>query len=230
MKVVALSDVHGTFSIYNHVAKNAYNADYLFLIGDMVDFGNPDIASKKYTHYILEMTKQWDDYFSFIAEASKNYKKLIYVEGNHHIGVTENVFTNVSSNIIRLENEYIELEDKLIYGTGWSYCSNERIAKAWDYMTTSLESDFYLWNQSTELPQVDMNVDVILSHCPPLNMLDENGLGSPGFAHWVKLKNEHKEKDVTIFSGHLHLDGGKTLKKENVTLYNVAQRVKVINL
>lgn len=131
-RIAYASDLHLEF--FNMEILNPDNADVLILAGDVCvarDFQYLHLDNTR--KQILAKQESAMGYHEFFASASKNFKKVIYVMGNHEhyngdIEVTRRVLEDelkIYPNIQLIEDEFVELDDVVIVGgTLWTNLFN----------------------------------------------------------------------------------------------------------
>lgn len=125
MKLDLMSDVHLEFGAYEPI--NTNQSDILVLAGDICVLSDIKYKSSEYNQRIT-------DFFEF---ASKQYKRVLYVMGNHEhyhgnlmesADIIRNQFKYLS-NVHLLDNSSIAIEDKtFVGGTLWTNCNHDPIA------------------------------------------------------------------------------------------------------
>jgi predicted phosphohydrolase len=122
LKMQLMSDLHLEFAP-DFRAQNLGNADILMLNGDIcvADYFNRGVDNSTAFKF-----------FKFFSDASKNYKYVLYVPGNHEnyhgkIRETKNTLNRVLSafdNVHILNNDYLDIEDTRFIGTTlWTDCN-----------------------------------------------------------------------------------------------------------
>ncbi len=125
MKIAIASDVHLEFGPLN--LENTEGADVLVLSGDICTARDFDTTAAMYGD--MPHSKKASRFFDFFKEASKNFKHVVYVMGNHEHYNYDFKFTasylkeNLShlKNIYLLDRECKVIDDvTFIGGTMWS--------------------------------------------------------------------------------------------------------------
>lgn len=118
-------------------------------------------------------------------------------------------------------NEEIDIEGLKIYGTPYQpyFCN-------WAFNVPDSER---LYGMYTEIPE---GLDILITHCPPYDVLDKSHLQMPGSGRTGKeplgseeltrALSELKKKPRYHAFGHIHGDGGKTVVRENTTYINAS--------
>jgi len=139
--------------------------------------------------------KQLRDFFAWFAEQPTRFK--LFVAGNHDLPFC-------------FEPKYAE---RFYIPEGVTYIENGGV--------TLDGIDFYVlparWGLQEQLP-LPKGVDVLVTHCAPLNILDDNGRWGCPILHDLVCKAEPK---IHIF-GHAHENGQQTTTFGETDFYNVA--------
>jgi len=131
------------------------------------------------------------DFFEWFSLLNINRK--IFVAGEHDLALVlkpEILRKMIPAGVIYLENELIDYDGITFYG---------------------LAARPFMHNK---LP-IPMYVDILISHSPPLGILDKNN-GCPILKQTIK----ELEPSFHVF-GHVHSFRTKTLKAKEITFYNV---------
>lgn len=191
MKIVALSDTHGTEWSKNLVIPKG---DVLVYAGDF---------------HIMNFQDVWEvrDWF-----ATLQFQYIIYVPGNHDCLLEgmckEAIQASIGKQVIYLDQESVTIRGKKFWGAPYSPLFND-----WAFMKPDNELQ-KIWNK------IPTDIDVVITHCPPFGILDqvlprENSVGS------VTLRDTLKkiQPRVHIF-GHIH-EGFGQYTDYNTDYYNV---------
>lgn len=141
------------------------------------------------------------------------FKYKIVVPGNHDRALSSHKEIRAlasSLNIHILDNNYLEIEGIKIYGVSKTFLSHL------DYRdNTSLEERMQAWSD------IPYDLDILVTHAPPLGILDANvhgeGCGCPA----LRTKVFEVKPKYHLF-GHIHEHGGKTLEKQGIIFMNAA--------
>lgn len=204
MKVVAFSDIHNN---YNQL--KLPSADLVVCAGDATGHG-----STNEIHAFI-------DWFS-----SLEHKIKIFVPGNHDFACQKNpaYYAELckSKNIVLSTNGFIYTNDKILYAFSWTPYFYDWAFNGTDSLNTA---DQYkgpnLKNMLYQLYNTEDTVDLLISHGPPLGILDKNlegtNCGSIVLKDLVETKNNIKK----MVFGHIHeAYGTKTIN--SCTFYNVS--------
>jgi len=204
-KIVCISDTHG----FHHDLKIP-DGDILIHAGDLSMMGE------------LNVLMDLNDWF-----AKQNHDYKIVIAGNHDYSLGEDQMLGfkIFTNAIYLQNSSVEIEGMKIYGnpyTPWSFGLHKHFAFGVDRMDSK-----GVWRG------IPSNADVVVTHCPPLGILDkvaETGFNPNehvGSATLLKKIREIKPK-LNIF-GHIHEGYGIT-KEGEITFINCSVVNEAYNL
>lgn len=188
MKIAAFSDCHW---LYKDI-KDLPEADLCIFAGDWCGSG----------YYISETT----DFLSWFKKLPYKYK--IAIPGNHdrlcelNETLVKDLFLQVGSRL--LIDEQVVIEGVSIYGSPWSPFFNN-----WAYM---LPED----QLKIKFKYIPENLDILITHCPPLGICDPNNYGSK----YLYKEVLDKKPKIHIF-GHNHGGYGYT-ETINTKFYNVS--------
>jgi Icc-related predicted phosphoesterase len=194
----AISDLHG------HYPK-LEGGDILLLGGD-------------YTK--RDELKEWRDFFDWLNDQSYTHKVLI--AGNHDnfleqcapSSLGRELCEDYTKDLHYIIDEAIEIEGIKIYGTPWtpSFEGMNPDCKAF-----TCDSENELMKKFKSIPK---NIDILVSHGPPLNLLDRVGslnVGSLSLAVNVIISNPKY-----FLCGHIHENGGKKEICDNMQCFNIS--------
>lgn len=213
MKVVAFSDIHN-----QHYNLTVPNGDILICSGD---------ATLKGTIFELESFIEW---LSF-----KPHKYKIFVPGNHDFDCQRNPNRYLDlckkKNISFLTNGYAYIEDYTIYGFSWTPYFYDWAFNGTDSIQEQNERlGPNLHKLLSSNNAFNTNIDIFISHGPPLGILDKNREGENcGSQVLLKLTTGNNVKNM-IF-GHIHESYGHT-KIDNCNFYNASslnREYKLVN-
>jgi Icc-related predicted phosphoesterase len=202
MKLVVISDTHSY-----HREVNVPDGDVLICCGDITNKGELSII---------------EDFSNWLKELQHKNKVVIF--GNHELGMANGpkrkkaIELIESSGAFYLENSEVVIDGLKFYGSPatprfydweWNYNRGEDIAKEW-----------------SKIPE---DVNILITHGPPYGTLDmvEDTIFNRGrdlHQGCKDLKNRQsnlKELKCHLF-GHLHSDGSKIVKFNNVIYGNAA--------
>jgi Icc-related predicted phosphoesterase len=180
-KVVLASDTHML-----HGRVNWQEGDILVHAGDMTSYGSSD---------------ELGEFIKWLEQAP--YERVVIIAGNH-----DRIFTRDNSRArkillesrktIYLEDNSCEINGVRFYGTPWTF--NDVYDD--EYWAFGQRSEPDLQKKWDMIPSND--IDVLVTHSPPLNILDKTWLkenvGSPGLL--AEILDRIKPK-VHVF-GHIH--------------------------
>lgn len=208
VKIVAMSDSH-----------NAYNKLIIPPCDILIDTG--DYSSKGYKHEV-------ENFYKWLNKQEANH--IISVQGNHELGweANEEEFKKIALEkcpaVHLLKNESINIEGINIWGSpytpyffNWAYNAGRNQKEA-DFYKKPLIKD--IWDKIPE------NTDVLLTHGPPYEILDElvyvDGTPKGQFVGCEELLKRIKEvkPDLHLF-GHVHCGHGQK-HIDGTSFYNVA--------
>lgn len=193
MKIICLSDTHG---LHNEIIQNGINlpdGDILIHAGDLTNIGG---------------LKEYIEFNTWIKSLPYQYK--IVIAGNHDFGLqNENkLVRQFLTDMIYLEDEFIEIEGIKIYGTPWSLTFYD-----WAFMGT----EEFLAAKYKKIPN---NIDILITHTPPYLILDRtatwNYIGSKAL-----LEKIFEIKPRFVIFGHNHEGYGK-LEINDITFINAS--------
>ncbi len=156
---------------------------------------------------------QWQIFGEYINEAK--YRQKIIVAGNHDGQCQNDRYwcEGFIPDCQYLQDEAFEWEGLKIYGSPWTpnFCN-------WYFMAPRGKSLQKIWEK------IPRDLDILITHGPPMGILDGvktawdyNRTGCHDLMEAVMVK-----KPKAHVFGHIHEHGGKSMKTENTTFYNVA--------
>ncbi len=175
MKLVLTSDTEGF-----HRELTPPDGDVLIHAGDIMSFGDGRTR--------MDYRNEFNDFLDWFTNQPHRYK--IFIGGNHD-EILQTWVPSLPENVFYLENSSIEIEGVTFWGSpntvsffGMPFEEDEEIL-----------SEIY-----SEIPT---NVDVLITHVPPLGVLDANSRGKNCGS--VSLSNilEDIHPKVHVF-GHVH--------------------------
>lgn len=209
MKVTFISDTHTRHWDMNPIP----GGDILIFSGDSMGSG-----------YRPNELKAFIEWFKDQA-----YRYKIYVPGNHdrycekYPSEVKEWFNEYYDQGVRfLCNDMVEINGLKIYGTPYQpyFCD-------WAFNVPDTEK---LYNIYKQIPE---NLDILVTHCPPYDILDKTHLPRPyygetgeeplGSQELTKVLNELGDKVPRYHSfGHIHGDGGKVITIGKTTYINAS--------
>eukprot|EP01130_Rhizamoeba_saxonica_P004126 TRINITY_DN1700_c0_g1_i2.p1 TRINITY_DN1700_c0_g1~~TRINITY_DN1700_c0_g1_i2.p1 ORF type:complete len:228 (-),score=39.46 TRINITY_DN1700_c0_g1_i2:19-702(-) len=195
VRVVCVSDTH-----LNHQKlvdhPNLPEADVFVHCGDMTRYG-------KGLNQFLEVLSRLP------------YETKLVITGNHDISIQDDIYSRVASDVANvqqvatfLQNQTINYNNLKWYGSHWRGHS----------MGTPRE-EYRKW---TNIPD---DIDILLTHIPPLDILDPTGTGSIGLKEHIQQRVKPK---VHIF-GHCHIGYGVYCDDQTVYINAAAPNGRNLN-
>ena len=205
LKILALSDLHG-----NLIDCSKYESDVMIIAGDILplEFQN-DILESKF--WMLNNFKDW--------LKKQHTHTVIFIGGNHDKLFQDDPDFMYSefpktSNYIYLQDDYVEIDRKKIYGNPWCH-----IFFNWSFMTTDDE----LYNIYSKMPK---DIDILISHdCPyGLNdvILDSKCYTGKHVGNYPLRLIIEERKPKYCISGHLHTATHNKMLLNKTKCYNVS--------
>lgn len=214
MKICHVSDNHSVF--YPLIGK----WDVILHSGDLLPNNKPKTKSQEPL-----FQRDW------IRDNSENFKRwigdkpFIFSSGNHD-------YTDPCSELIDIGINAINIDNKIIEFNGYKFTGFPYLGYIGLWNWELKEQDMKI--------KVDMlvntinknNIDILVSHCPPFGLLDENDVGE--YIGNVPLRNaidrEIKKLPKLLCVGHNHNDGGKKIKYKNMLVSNAATIYNIIDI
>ena len=196
MKITCISDLHGCYP-------DLPGGDLLILAGDYT--GSNRIP-------------QWTEFFRWLEQ--QDYRKIVYVGGNHDGFLTLCLTSSESSDLFReykdedlkpsdkieyLLDSGLEFEGLKIWGSPWSlwFHGINPHCKAFTGSEGDLKKKFDLIPDDT---------DILITHTPPCGVLDHlhraDGTTEYTGSKSLRLALERAKPQLHVF-GHIHEHGGK---------------------
>ena len=197
MKLVHMSDLHYGHNLNANFSKNLPSGDILCLTGDVITSGKP---------------VEWQLFYDFVQKQSKNYKWILYVQGNHDYGFSEH--RRLIPNFKDISNDIFEVDGVKFAG----FASQDKFRHAPCFEINLQEATERFVNFTEEC-------DVLLTHFPSHKVLDtfvdrySKEVVSGGCIAYHQL---YEMNPKVHLHGHIHECYGID-KVENTTVYNGAQ-------
>jgi Icc-related predicted phosphoesterase len=206
MKLLCVSDLHDQFDLFE--PEKMPLADACLVAGDLTNWGLQ--GTERYN----EVGRAGD----WLRAMGERYGQLLWIPGNHDIGVTARTFEAIP-NVICALNQTILVGPFSLQGISLTQCfENPMLKEVWDYMTDSRKVD----TAAFDFPPVD----IVLSHGPPRGILDGPGRwGSPGLLKYIE-----RHQPRLVVCGHIHEEGGKQVTIGKTLLVNTACQSVLIEL
>jgi Icc-related predicted phosphoesterase len=221
VKILAMSDIHCQWDKF--VVKDMPAADVVVMAGDITNWGLRQPSEMIKADFLLKVL-------------ARKYKQVLWIPGNHEIAVPPHHFDYSChyGDITSLYHRACSLHDSgddaryLFQGVSCSPCYDlPHLADTWDYMTASEEKEKAVYESL--LP-----CDILVSHSPPLNCLDNAGyvIGKGevhiGSKYLVEYIEKHQPK--LVICGHVHGYGGKEARIGNTRVVNVAGTWQILEV
>ena len=196
MKIACVSDIHGMWRQIKYP-----EADTLVFAGDIL--GNrssiPEMDSKLQFQELLEFDK-------FIGQLS--YKNIVFVAGNHDwvFQLNENA-KHALTNAHYLQDDGVTIDDIKFYGSPWQPWFYD-----WAFNFPNHHENFYrsraharrIWKQ------IHDDVDVLVTHGPPLNVLDNTVGGERAGCQYLSERIDKLLNLRAHIFGHIHNGAGQS--------------------
>jgi Icc-related predicted phosphoesterase len=210
MKLLTISDIHGQFGSFP--LPSFPDADLALVCGD---FTNKGI----HRPFEVAAAEQWT------KQMAVRYPKVLYVMGNHDLGLPNAYFERDGLAIQNIARKVTVLSGRRFVGADLSPCFDlPELAEDWERMTADTDVDAAYFDS---LPMAD----IVVSHCPPLGVLDEfrrpgsgHHLGSPGLRRYIETV-----KPLLVVCGHIHEGSGEAMIGDTCVV-NVARRCQLLEI
>jgi len=171
MIVDMISDLHG------HYPK-LEGGDLLIVAGDLT---------------AMDMEIEYKSFFIWLEQ--QNYKKKIYISGNHDNYLVKQQLTGLESNIEYLCDSGTEFEGLKIWGIPWSLWFHGVNPKCKAFMGS--ENDL-----KKKFALIPDDIDILITHSPPHGILDLCQSGNVGSKSLRRIMGRVKPK--LWVCGHIH--------------------------
>lgn len=194
MKITFISDLHGYFPILP-------GGDILIIAGDLHARDTP----QEYDQFKLWLENQ-------------RYQKIVMIAGNHD-AYLEYCFKHGIDlfslpNLTYLCDSGTEYENLKIWGCPYTKKFVGQNPRA---MAFSVASEFQLKDHFDLIPE---QIDILITHSPPLGILDECDNGWVG-SDMLRQRIMKVKPRICCF-GHIHEQGGKSMTVDNTTYINAS--------
>ncbi len=217
-----MSDIHGRFTRFRPEDMPA--ADLCIIAGDITTRG-------------LRDTKEFLASQRWIEQVVERYPATFWIPGNHDLLMPPDVYhpigTREGNKLRSLYHEAVEYRGKLFYGVSLSTAYDmPELASTWEHMTTRREVE------EAAFALVPNNTDVLVSHSPPLGVLDAAGYAKNPDGTWEKRPiGSRALTDIIdgdyppriVICGHVHGAAGH-VRRFMTDVYNVAEEWRVIEI
>ena len=211
IKICCLSDTHTTQNLLLDIP----DSDILVFAGDMQSSGYNDWEIYEMVEFFKELIKNGKTKYVVIVPGNHDrtfemFKKDTkeYFESYHSIGIR---YLEHEETIINIKDRNIR-----IYGEPYQpyFCN-------WAYNIKDLGKLKHIYS---EIPE---GLDILISHVPPLGILDQSFNWQTGEKHLGTLElkerlNEMTEPPKLHVFGHIHGSGGKLKKIDSTTYVNAS--------
>lgn len=208
MRICAISDSH----CLHREIKLPKDIDLLIHAGDITNIGEIGVLA---------------DFNDWLGEQKIPY--CVVVAGNHDKCFDKKpiISRKLLTNAIYLENTGVEVMGLKIWGSPLT-----STLPSWSFVETDEAKRFEFWKQIPE------NLDILVTHGPPRGVLDQVPREYVGDGDYMiencgdgMLLAEITRKKIPIhIFGHIHENGGKMVKGEYTTFYNVSQCDPMYNI
>lgn len=205
IKVVVISDTHCL-----HHEVDVPDGDILIHAGDITNIGEFGVLA---------------DFNEWLGQLPHKYK--IVIAGNHDKCFEKKPIASrgLLKNCIYLENSGVEIMGLKIWGSPLT-----STLPSWSFVETDEAKRFEFWKQIPE------NLDILVTHGPPRGILDQvpdwqmGELVEENCGDGMLLAEITRKKVPIHIFGHIHENGGKMVKGEHTTFYNVSQCDPMYNI
>ena len=204
VRLVHISDTHG---FHRHI--QPVKGDVLLHTGDFTNYGT---------------VEEIEDFNNWLGEMRRYYKYIIVIAGNHDWGdagkgceagkippkdmYSGDYLKSKLSNCKMLCHESVVVDGISIFGSGWDcwQSAGDPDKNSSKRLTDTLPGVECCYTRFNLIPS---GVDVLLTHCPPRNILDcvEGSLSPWGSSKQLTAELVKKSPKVHLF-GHLHEQRG----------------------
>jgi len=220
IRIVFISDTHSEHEKHGDLP----NGDILIHAGDFTKTKKPPKA-EEYTNFIDWFSGQPHEHKIVI---SGNRENLMDTETTLKTDPTAEFTMNQTQNYIKSLSDitYLEDEEHVIhlnlgnemekqqirfYGTPWTRLHGKP-GKAFQIPETDLKEK---WDK------IPSNIDILISHMPPLGLLDENN----GCPELLKIVTERAKPKIHVF-GHIHTAYGTKFQDETLFINAASMKRK----
>jgi Icc-related predicted phosphoesterase len=227
MKLLIISDIHEQWYKFSpkKIKDSLTLIDYpeaILIAGDITNLGIEGIN---------QLVK--DTMLNWLEDLRDTFNcPLYWIPGNHDIGCNNLYATNLNKSkscIFNCLNQKMSLPGfKLnIVGMSMSTCYDmPDLVNTWCNMTAKKETEKAYYEQFYDL--VDKNT-IILSHCPPLGILDSTDRGQHIGSQELRKLIDTKSPLVVV-CGHVHNCGGEKEIFKNTVVYNTANCWSIVEV
>lgn len=219
MQIVAASDIHGQWSVVQYP-----KGDVLLLAGDILSDHSFHPQSDANVGLQAEELLELDHFCGYYLKKELGYKHILLVAGNHDFVLQKKPeIVKELKHITYLEDTSIVIDGIKFHGSPWQ-------PWFWDWafnFPCHLKEEGGNWFRMKRhaidtWAKIPDDVDVLITHTPPLNILDETGKGlNRGCQFLAERIEQLKNLKFHVF-GHIHASHGMK-KKDAIIFLNVAQ-------
>ena len=191
MKILAFTDIHGSYSALRRIEQKAksQNIDAIVCTGDITIFQNG-------IRFIL-------------GRLNKLGKKVIMVHGNHEDEKTFRKYSKFLHNIIYIHERHFTLKDKVFLGYGGGGFSD--VDEKLEHIAKSKFKKIINSNRNKKI--------ILLTHAPPyrtkLDRLASGYCGNKTLRHFLE-----KNRIDLLICGHIHENFGKEGRIKKTRILN----------
>jgi len=202
MIIDCVADLHGFYP-------QMKGGDLLIVAGDL--------TANDRTYQYLEF-REWIK--------SQDYKKKIVVFGNHDMASYDGSFYFNSEwfGADFLTDEGIEFDGMKIWGSPWTLTFKGINPQCTAFTGTE-------WDLSKKFELIPPDIDILITHGPPLGILDKTAKGDHVGSDSLRWTIDMKMPELVIF-GHIHECGGQYVTKKGILYVNgsiVDEKYREIN-
>lgn len=231
MKLLIMSDIHCRFSQFRpEDMPTPEEIDVVIVAGDITNMGKPK-------GYRPGVSEDWERAEGWMARMAEKYTphRVLWVPGNHDINVTPDDLSGICLLGIQDFLRAYRFTGSAL-STAFDY---PQLAETWAHTTAIIGEDLQHWQS---VPAAE----IVVSHCPPLGVLDgagrlmerkehtdgsytlsfseERHIGSPGLLEYIK-----RHRPRLVVCGHCHEAWGQQMVGETLVV-NTAGRWQVIEV
>jgi len=207
VRLVHVSDTH-----HHHGRVHLPLGEVLLHTGDFVgNYGHSDLR------------EHLADFLQWLHEVGSAFRLVVLVAGNHDTiletdEIKELFLRALPPNAVYLENSGTEYRGLRIWGSPTNVCREETMGKR--YLSNAFERP--LAEREQIWAQVPNNLDVLLTHTPPMGILCSEGVGCSSLASRLK---ELKPPPQVHFFGHDHDHFGVKATSETIFVNGAQEEV-----
>jgi Icc-related predicted phosphoesterase len=190
VKILCISDTH-----QHHDSITLVPCDVLIIAGDICTSGE-----------IVQVEK----FANWLQRQSHNFDKAIIIAGNHdwafmrfRILALEALRRAIGDKLIYLEDSSCIIDGVKFYGSPWQPEFN-----SWAFNVPRGEKIRTIWDA------IDLDTDVLITHCPPFGIGDKVFGNSVGCFELAKKLRELNRLSLHVY-GHVHAGNGAYISEEH---------------